>query len=151
MSVSGWIYFHPSVFLGVHLDVLRSNNPGAPPGAVEAAGEWNHEGRDYWPKQFAACNGKRQSPININNQDVKQENIVKDLTFNRYDQAWAGKIENNGHVLQFNPTVTPTATEDTPQITDGMLDDNKYEMLQAHFHWGSHSGQGSEHTIDGEE
>ena len=49
-----------------------------------AAGTWNHEGRDYWPTQFAACNGKRQSPININNQDVKLETDVNDLNFPRY-------------------------------------------------------------------
>jgi carbonic anhydrase len=52
---------------------------------VAATGTWNHEGRDYWPQQFAACNGKRQSPININNQDVKLETDVNDLNFPRYD------------------------------------------------------------------
>ena len=53
-------------------------------GMAEAA-DWNHEGRDYWPKQFATCNGKRQSPININNQDVKIETDVNDLVFERYN------------------------------------------------------------------
>jgi carbonic anhydrase len=55
---------------------------------AEAAGAtdpWNHEGRDYWPIQFATCNGKRQSPININNQDVKIETDVNDLAFPNYD------------------------------------------------------------------
>ncbi len=56
-----------------------------PPQLVEAAGTWNHEGRDYWPKQFPYCDGKRQSPININNQDVKLETDVNDLKFPRYD------------------------------------------------------------------
>ena len=56
---------------------------GGPIGMVGAA-DWNHEGRDYWPIQFPACNGKRQSPININNQDVKIETDVADLNFPRY-------------------------------------------------------------------
>ena len=55
-------------------------------GMAEAATDpWNHEGRDYWPQQFPTCNGKRQSPININNQDVKIETDVNDLMFERYD------------------------------------------------------------------
>ena len=50
---------------------------------------WNHEGRDYWPIQsgFPYCNGKRQSPININNQDVKIETDVTDLEFLRYTEV----------------------------------------------------------------
>ena len=48
---------------------------------------WSHEGRDYWPKQFSSCNGKRQSPISITNQIVKQETVVEDLSFPRYDQV----------------------------------------------------------------
>ena len=66
------------------------DNWGAPvPLVAEAAGTWNHEGRDYWPTQFAACNGKRQSPININNQDVKLETDVNDLNFPRYSEVRA--------------------------------------------------------------
>ena len=53
--------------------------------AEAATDPWNHEGRDYWPIQFPTCNGKRQSPININNQDVKIETDVNDLMFERYD------------------------------------------------------------------
>ena len=62
---------------------MPSGNWGGPPMA-EAAGTWNHEGRDYWPTQFPACNGKRQSPININNRNVKIETDVNDLNFPRY-------------------------------------------------------------------
>ena len=64
---------------------MPSGNWGGPPMAEAADIPWNHEGRDYWPKQFATCNGKRQSPININNQDVKIETDVNDLVFERYN------------------------------------------------------------------
>ena len=65
------------------------------------AADWNHEGRDYWPKQFATCNGKRQSPININNQDVKIETDVNDLLFERYNVVRVQKSDN----LQYNTLV----------------------------------------------
>ena len=59
---------------------------------------------------------------------------------------------NTGHVLQFNPTTKPSGAADVPRISKGMLEnadtDYTYDFLQAHFHWGSHSGQGSEHRID---
>ena len=31
----------------------------------------------------------------------------------------------------------------------GPLDDDKYVLVQFHFHWGSDSSRGSEHKIDG--
>ena len=36
-------------------------------------------------------------------------------------------------------------------ILGGLLGSNVYKFCQLHFHWGSHSDQGSEHTIDGKE
>ena len=71
------------------------------------------------------------------------------------NQASAGEFENNGHVFQFNPDTAPSGATDVPRINKGMLDLQgtaetyySYDFLQAHFHWGSHSGQGSEHRID---
>ena len=67
-------------------------------------------------------------------------------------QDWPGTIVNNGHVLQFNPDAAPDGSTTVPRINKGMLGVGanfyNYDMLQAHFHWGSHSGQGSEHKID---
>ena len=61
-------------------------------------------------------------------------------------------MNEKGHVLQFNPTTKPSGAADVPRISKGMLEnadtDYTYDFLQAHFHWGSHSGQGSEHRID---
>ena len=60
---------------------------GGPIGMVGAA-EWNHEGRDYWPVQFPYCDGKRQSPININNQDVKIEtDVVSESSINSLNSS----------------------------------------------------------------
>ena len=35
-----------------------------------------------------------------------------------------------------------------PGIKFGAIETGNYNLLQAHFHWGSHSGQGSEHKIN---
>jgi hypothetical protein len=68
------------------------------------------------------------------------------------NQDWPGVIVNTGHALQFNPTTKPSGGLDVPRINKGMLEQGSgyynYDLLQAHFHWGSHSGQGSEHRID---
>ena len=37
------------------------------------------------------------------------------------------------------------------KVKGGLLNGNEYFFCQLHFHWGSHSDQGSEHTIDGKE
>jgi len=50
---------------------------------------------------------------------------------------------NTGHTLQFNPGMGSV-----PLIQLGALETANYNLLQAHFHWGSHSGQGSEHRIN---
>ena len=60
---------------------------------------------------------------------------------------------NTGHALQFNPDTAPSGAGDVPRVNKGMLEKDdgtsyNYDFLQAHFHWGSHSGQGSEHRID---
>ena len=54
---------------------------------------------------------------------------------------------NTGHALQFNPDITPGMGA-VPVIQLGVLETGSYNLLQAHFHWGSHSGQGSEHRIN---
>ena len=70
------------------------------------------------------------------------------------NQDWPGIIENDGHSLKFNPTTLPSGANDVPRVNKGMLEKRatggnyNYDFLQAHFHWGSHSGQGSEHRID---
>merc|ERR1712029_1153130 len=48
--------------------------------------------------------------------------------------------------------IAPTGEHTTPRIKGGALGKGEnfylYDFLQAHFHWGSHSGQGSEHKIN---
>ena len=61
---------------------------------------------------------------------------------------WSGTIVNTGHTLKFNPDNKPNGGFNTPRINKGPLNWYSYDLLQVHFHWGSHSSQGSEHRID---
>ena len=55
-----------------------------------------------------------------------------------------GKLTNNGHA----PTLTIDRSKGTAQISGGPLgDEEKYELLQFHFHFGLEKDKGSEHTV----
>merc|ERR1711973_1069686 len=57
-----------------------------------------------------------------------------------------GTITNNEHTITFTYNNGPQ-----PYVTGGRLGSDVYEFLQLHWHWGSVSTRGSEHTVDGKE
>ncbi len=71
-----------------------------------------------------------------------------------YDEVMTGTLENDGHSLKF----TPNSAHDL-RMSAGPLNDNdaeqcltnEFKLEQFHLHFGSFSGRGSEHTIDGQE
>ncbi len=99
---------------------------------------WSHhsgpEGPENWKNLcdgFAACGGKRQSPIDIATVKVEKDNRLRAPEFH-YGQTPV-EIINNGHTVQFN-------------VTKGQyvkLNGKDYELLQFHYH------APSEHTVDG--
>ncbi|KFM74434.1 Carbonic anhydrase 9, partial [Stegodyphus mimosarum] len=94
---------------------------------------------------FKRCGGERQSPIDIEPKDLDPNDQLGEFDFENYeDELEDAKIENNGHTIQITP-----GPSDKLYFTKGGFDD-KYMFLQLHFHWGSDSKKGSEHTIDGE-
>ncbi|XP_035215057.1 carbonic anhydrase 9-like, partial [Stegodyphus dumicola] len=85
------------------------------------------------------------NPIDIEPDDLDVNQNLGKFDFENYENELEdAKIENNGHTIQITPGI-----KDEIYFTKGGLDD-KYKFLQLHFHWGSDSKQGSEHTIDGE-
>merc|ERR1719516_173770 len=87
-----------------------------------------------------------QSPIDYNTNAI----VITDpgeVTRMGWETAMSGQISNNGHTLKFDFT----GTGDKPKITGGRLGSNTFEFLQLHWHWGSDSSMGSEHTVDGRE
>merc|ERR1719365_29199 len=64
-----------------------------------------------------------------------------------YNLEQMGEINNNGHTLGFG-----FKSGSTPYIMGGRLPaGDRFDFLQLHWHWGSDSSKGSEHTMDGKE
>ena len=132
---------------------------------------WGYEGAagpDYWGEQYPACNGLKQSPINIVTAGAAwMEEPSLALSFSNYEQIRlaqlgnteehyhsinntrlvSGSIKNNGHTAQLD--VIETLPGDVGVLSGGPLD-SPYQVLQLHFHWGADDTQGSEHTLDGQ-
>ncbi|KAF2368433.1 Alpha carbonic anhydrase [Trinorchestia longiramus] len=100
--------------------------------------------KEMWASLYPDfCSGNRQSPININRLTAVYSEPPVNLSFINYDIIPISQTaENNGHTLQ----VTSRAAR-VPMVEGGGLPAT-YSLAQFHFHWGSVSSRGSEHTID---
>ncbi|XP_037546804.1 carbonic anhydrase-like [Nematolebias whitei] len=90
------------------------------------------------------CNGKNQSPINIDTQQVMMTDALGSFQFKNFDDQSAIKyITNNGH------TVKCVLQDNLVEVSGGGLN-YVYSTLQFHFHWGTEASNslGSEHTVD---
>ncbi|PAV56178.1 hypothetical protein WR25_09499 [Diploscapter pachys] len=88
--------------------------------------------------------GTKQSPIDIDLACVQRVDTPDAIKFINYEHAIKGDICNNGHSVQMNPIIQC----EHPEIYGGGLD-QVYQLVQYHFHWGSHDNTGSEHRIGG--
>lgn len=115
----------------------------APP--ASHGSDWTYEEEREWGAYFPECAGKHQSPININTDKVKKAKLAK-IKFRNYDVLpTLQTITNDGHSLK----VELTEVAKTPSITGaGENSEDKFNFAQYHFHFGSISSQGSEHTIN---
>lgn len=107
---------------------------------------WTYTGQHgplHWGSMFESCAGNRQSPINIETLNVKQE-YWKPLQLKNYEVPPSRmRVKNNGHSAQVEMDASVA-----PRVSGGGLK-GEYIFAQFHFHWGSDSTMGSEHTIDG--
>lgn len=93
---------------------------------------WDYAHEDKWSETFAdaysCARGARQSPI-----DLKSAPLVDEPDLKTAYKAGLGRIYNNGHTIEIGAEPGSFMT----------LDDERFELLQAHFH------HPSEHAIDG--
>jgi len=140
--------------LAAGLDDVCQANPSLSQCQSGQRASWGYEasnGPATWAANYGAaqggyCDGMSQSPINLDD-SVAVMNDPGEITMVGYNLAQAGQISNNGHSLVFT---YPSGA--TPYIMGGRLPEGeRFNFLQLHWHWGSNSSQGSEHTLNGKE
>ncbi|KAL5289937.1 CA14.2 family protein [Megaselia abdita] len=99
-------------------------------------------GPKHWGEQYNSCDGKKQSPINIDLSHVTKWSFPP-LIFDRFDMfPESTEIKNNGHTV-----IVTMNFQEAPKISGGPLN-GSYKFSQFHFHWGENDTFGSEDTID---
>lgn len=99
-------------------------------------------GPAHWGEQYNSCDGKKQSPINIDPSHVTKWSFPS-LIFDKFDVTPdSTEIKNNGHTV-----IVTMGFEDAPTISGGPLN-GTYKFSQFHFHWGDNDTMGSEDKIN---
>ncbi|PNF35599.1 hypothetical protein B7P43_G02400 [Cryptotermes secundus] len=99
-------------------------------------------GPDVWPLEYPQCSGARQSPINLEADDMYRLVVSKQLRWHGYrTRPHSLTLTNNRHTIQVSGK-----WKMTPSISGGPLE-GEYTFSQLHFHWGSSDTIGSEHTV----
>ncbi|TSL04285.1 Carbonic anhydrase 4 [Bagarius yarrelli] len=102
-----------------------------------------HSEPSEWAKDFPACGGQKQSPINIVTHKTRLEPCLTPIVFEGYTQTLNVTVQNTGNTAVFE--LPPSL-----RIRGGDLPDT-YNAVQLHLHWGMDDEPGSEHTLDGEQ
>ncbi|XP_078082171.1 carbonic anhydrase 14 isoform X2 [Mustelus asterias] len=102
---------------------------------------WTYKDQD-WSKGYKLCKENSQSPINIDTSKTTFNNKFPSIIPEGYNLPETEQLElsNNGHTVKLS-------LPDSMSISRGFT--QKYLANQLHFHWGSATTSGSEHTVDG--
>ncbi|XP_065512596.1 carbonic anhydrase 9 isoform X2 [Caloenas nicobarica] len=103
---------------------------------------WSYEDRDHWGMDYVNCGGTAQSPINIDTSKTIFSPQLRPIQLSGYSLPANEKLKlrNNGHTVLLE-------LPESLAITGGYA--QQYRAVQLHLHWGSLSGPGSEHTVNG--
>uniref|UniRef100_A0A1I8QBL4 Alpha-carbonic anhydrase domain-containing protein n=1 Tax=Stomoxys calcitrans TaxID=35570 RepID=A0A1I8QBL4_STOCA len=105
---------------------------------------WTYDSQDEWHEQYPACGLERQSPIEINSNEVISQHYPV-IKYVNYKRLYSVKLINNGHTAQIMFPVNGII----PKISGGPLPKGQtYEFSSLHFHWGANDTVGAEHVHD---
>ncbi|RLU21836.1 hypothetical protein DMN91_006212 [Ooceraea biroi] len=99
-------------------------------------------GPSHWGDSYNTCIGKHQSPINIEEHNVKNISLPS-LKLVGIDNPCSSFVTNNGHTVMLKTNESKAAT-----LYGGPLGNNIYVFEQLHFHWGENDREGSEDLIN---
>ncbi|CAF0736317.1 unnamed protein product [Brachionus calyciflorus] len=107
---------------------------------------WNYKenGPDKWPQMYYECDGKQQSPIDLDLTKAQFNRDLKPIIFNNYDQLLFWNVTNEGSSV-YGKMIKPSII---PSISGSNYKEN-FNLIQFHFHWGYNPYQGSEHKLNG--
>lgn len=101
-------------------------------------------GPQHWGDSYKTCLGKYQSPIDIEDKDVRIASYPT-LQFSNVQDPHPAYMSNNGHTVMIRSVDSdPT---NVPMVHGGPLNDT-YVFQQLHFHWGKSDDEGSEDLIN---
>ena len=105
--------------------------------------EFSYNDQAAWPDVCVTGNNGRQSPINIEKGNVRENSDLIPLEFNAgWTTSISGTFSNTGHNVQFDPSPGSAAVTTRTHL-------GTYQVAQMHMHWGRNNNEGSEHTVDG--
>nr|XP_033322429.1 carbonic anhydrase 1-like [Megalopta genalis] len=101
-------------------------------------------GPEHWGDDYKTCLGKYQSPIDIEDKDVRTASFPP-LRFSNVQDPHPAYMTNNGHTVMIRST--DSDSKNVPTASGGPLNDT-YVFQQLHFHWGENDDEGSEDLIN---
>lgn len=110
-------------------------------GACGSEDPFSYSAQNTWPGICVTGNEMQQSPIDIIFEDVEENSNLIELDLEGWDAEYDGIFSNTGHDVLFDP--------DTPGLATATNHLGVFELQQLHMHWGSTTGEGSEHRING--
>lgn len=99
-------------------------------------------GPSHWGEDYHGCIGKHQSPINIEEHNVKNVSLPP-LRLIGIDSPYQSYVTNNGHTVMLKTNESKAA-----MLSGGPLGNSVYAFEQLHFHWGENDYEGSEDLIN---
>ncbi|XP_060525648.1 carbonic anhydrase 2-like [Cylas formicarius] len=127
-----FVIFVPITLIFISLDI----------GYCQDFGYEGSEGPTFWGEKYSNCIGKLQSPIDIEEDNIKVVQFDP-LIFENFEKPLqVVKLTNNGHTVMLSVTQGKS-----PKIYGGPLK-GEYKFAQLHFHWGTNDTEGSENTIN---